>query len=170
MHFGTSFRECTWELYHLDCRKMAAIIMNHPMINRCSGFVLRHADFSCTVIELDLPWDNLQAEVYGDSFMAWSEDVFKEAILALITALPMKKHTVVVSCCVLVIFQVYHSLDQRRFVHTVLTKSYKLVMDFYLYKTGLFPLGSPPPPPSVFVHVTLQDFSLGLFNPDKISE
>src|SRR6185437_8954016 len=147
MHVGTSFRECTWELYHLDCRKMAAIIMNHPMINRCSGFVLRHADFSCTVIELDLPWDNLQAELYGDSFMAWSEDVFKEAILALITALPMKKHTVVVSCCVVVIFQVFTLLVLGSFCNRVFAKGLKMVWVFFFLKKGFFCLGSLPPPP-----------------------
>src|SRR6185437_13690299 len=40
---------------------------------------------SLVVIELDLPWDSKQAEVCGESFLAWNETIFKEAVAAILT-------------------------------------------------------------------------------------
>src|SRR5690348_11922134 len=44
------------------------------------GFFFRL--LSLVVIELDLPWDSKQAEVFGESFLAWNETIFKEAVAA----------------------------------------------------------------------------------------
>src|SRR6185437_912160 len=58
------------------------------------GFFFRL--LSLVVIELDLPFDSKQAEVFGESFLAWNETIFKDAVAAILTALPLRKHTVVV--------------------------------------------------------------------------
>ena len=58
--------------------------------------VLTHTTF--VVIEMDLPWDNRQIEEYGESFRAWEETTFKQAVDAIWTSMPHAKPVLVVSC------------------------------------------------------------------------
>src|SRR6185437_4336262 len=92
-----SLKDCLWELYHLDCRKMTSILMNHPKIHRCSGFYFVYYLGSHRA---GSAWNSKQAELFGESFLAWNENVFPDAVAAILTALPLRKHTVVWFCWV----------------------------------------------------------------------
>ena len=88
------------------------------------------------VVELDIPWDSSQVDEYGESFTAWDENIFKQAVAAVSTALPLSRHALVVRFAYVTTAKVYHSADQRSFVHATLQAKYGSVQDFYLYKTG----------------------------------
>ena len=92
------------------------------------------------VIEIDMPWKDNCEEKYGDSFRPWTEDDLQQAIGIIIAALPHNRLTTIVSLIFLTLtirFQVYHSPEQRGFVHKVLALDHKLVQDMYMWKHGI---------------------------------
>jgi len=93
VHFNS--RDFFWELYHVDCKKVAGLLQNHKRCANISGAL--SVLYCPVVIEFDIPWNDAQVAEYGESFKAWGADEFKQGLAPILQAIPYNRMAIVVT-------------------------------------------------------------------------
>ena len=73
---------------------MNAIMRNHVLQPQISGIFVSFPN--CSVVELDIPYDDAQVPAYGPAFKAWTEDDIDAAFAAIKDACPWSQLAYVV--------------------------------------------------------------------------
>ena len=87
-------------MYNADCKHAGSLLRDHPLQPSISGIPLVFPFSSSLVVELDIPWDDAQAEVYGQHFKAWDEAQFDAALAAIKDGCPFSSLAYVVTISV----------------------------------------------------------------------
>ena len=82
-----------WELYHADCKSAIEVLGRHESVIKITGFC--YSPFYLVAVEVDMPWGS--DEGLGESFRAWTEDVFEPIINSITSGLPHNRLATIVS-------------------------------------------------------------------------
>ena len=80
----------------MDCtsKEAMSLLRDHPLVHAISG--TGGSSLIASVVEIDMPWDNTQVLLYGESFRVWTAEDLTKAIELLKDACPWNKLSYVV--------------------------------------------------------------------------
>ena len=70
--------------------------MDHPLSRQISGLCCYSLTYSYLLVDIDMPRDDSQSAMYGDTFRSWKEDDFSSLLSSLTAALAISSIAIVV--------------------------------------------------------------------------